>query len=144
MTVTLFPFVAKQPAIHPGMSRNPDHWVTSLTRSELSAVRKAGPAGPRKERGVSDDRSDQGESVDLYARRRAYDSVRTALRDGTDPQLRRVRALDLACAVLTESGVDGLAEVAIELSLKLAATFERIGTEQGLAAVDLAELWFAD
>jgi hypothetical protein len=34
--------------------------------------------------------------------------------------------------------------VAIELSLKLAAALERIAGNQGIAAVDLAEIWFVD
>jgi hypothetical protein len=46
--------------------------------------------------------------------------------------------------VLAESGVDGLAEVAVELSLKLASAMERIAGDQGLAAVDLADVWFVD
>jgi hypothetical protein len=47
-------------------------------------------------------------------------------------------------AVLAESGVDGLAEVAVELSLRLASAVERRAGDQGLAAVDLAEIWFVD
>ena len=39
-------------------------------------------------------------------------------------------------------GPDGLAEVTVELSLKLAEALERIATEQGVAATDLAEVWF--
>ena len=46
--------------------------------------------------------------------------------------------------VLAESGVDGLAEVAVELSLRLASAVERRAADQGLAAVDLAEVWFVD
>ena len=45
----------------------------------------------------------------------------------------------VARTVLTEQGPDGLAEVTVELSLKLAEALERIATEQGVAATDLAE-----
>jgi hypothetical protein len=33
---------------------------------------------------------------------------------------------------------------AMELSLQLASALERIATEQGIAAVDLAAVWFVD
>jgi uncharacterized membrane protein len=46
--------------------------------------------------------------------------------------------------VLAESGVAGLAGMTLELSLKLASALERIASDQGLAAVDLAEVWFVD
>ena len=47
-------------------------------------------------------------------------------------------------AVLAEFGAAGLAAVAVELSLQLASALERIAAEQGIAAVDLAEVWFVD
>jgi hypothetical protein len=34
--------------------------------------------------------------------------------------------------------------VAVELSLRLASAVERRAADQGLAAVDLAEVWFVD
>ena len=48
------------------------------------------------------------------------------------------------CAVLAEAGPDGLTEMVVELTLKLAEALERIAAEQGLAAADLAEVWFAE
>lgn len=53
-------------------------------------------------------------------------------------------ARSLTIAVLAEGGIDGLADVAVDLSLRLASALERIAAEQGLAAVDLAEVWFVD
>ena len=85
-----------------------------------------------------------GESVDLYARSRAYDSVRAVLSDDHNHERGVASAHGVATAVLAESGSEGLAEVAVELSLKLASALERIATEQGLAAVDLADVWFVD
>ena len=48
----------------------------------------------------------------------------------------------IAHGVLAESGPDALAEMVVELSSKLADALERIAAEQGLAAADLAEVWF--
>jgi hypothetical protein len=86
-----------------------------------------------------------GESLDLSARARAYDSVRAVLSDDHHHHERGVAAAQaVAAAVLAESGVAGLAEMTIELSLKLASALERIAGEQGLVAVDLADVWFMD
>lgn len=93
---------------------------------------------------MNEDRLARGESVDLYARHRAYESVRAVLSDDHNHE-RGVRgAHDVAAAVLAEGGVAGLADVAVELSLKLASALERIAADQGLAAVDLADVWFVD
>jgi hypothetical protein len=92
---------------------------------------------------VSDDRSDPGEAVDLYARARAYESVRAVLSDDHCHEL-GVAARQVAAAVLADSGAAGLAEMTLELSLKLASALERIAGDHGLAAVDLAEVWFVD
>jgi len=46
--------------------------------------------------------------------------------------------------VLAKAGSDGLTDVAVELSVRLAEAVERIAAEQGLAAADLAEVWFVD
>ena len=53
-------------------------------------------------------------------------------------------ARGIAAAVLAEAGVDGLTDVAVDLSLRLASAIERIAAEQGVAAVDLAEVWFVE
>jgi hypothetical protein len=50
----------------------------------------------------------------------------------------------IAHMVLAEHGPDGLAEVTVELSLKLAEALERIATEQKLTATDVAEVLFVD
>jgi methylmalonyl-CoA mutase cobalamin-binding subunit len=92
---------------------------------------------------VSEDRTGRGDSIDLSARARAYELLRAALSD-----LARERgesaARSAAGAVLAEDGIEGLAEVAVDLALRLASALERIATDQGLTAVDLAEVWFAD
>ena len=84
-----------------------------------------------------------GESVDLSARARAYDSVRAVLSDHRHER-GAAAAQVVAAAVLAESGVAGLAEMTVELSLRLASALERIAGDQGLVAVDLADVWFMD
>jgi hypothetical protein len=70
--------------------------------------------------------------------------VRAALSDEHDHDQGAFAARSLTVAVLAEAGVDGLADVAVDLSLRLASALERIAADQGLAAVDLAEVWFVD
>jgi hypothetical protein len=90
------------------------------------------------------DAADPSGSIDLSARLRSYELVRAVLANADSRERRIAAARDVVAAVLAESGVDGLADVAVELSLKLAAAFERIAGDQGLAAVDLAEVWLVD
>jgi hypothetical protein len=82
--------------------------------------------------------------MNLYARSRAYESVRAVLSDDHNYERGVAGAQEVLAAVLAESGADGLADVAVELSLKLASAMERIAGDQGLAAVDLAHVWFVD
>ncbi|OLT05801.1 hypothetical protein BJF90_02310 [Pseudonocardia sp. CNS-004] len=70
--------------------------------------------------------------------------VRAVLSDVDDQEHRAAAARSVAVAALAETGVDGLADVAVDLSLRLASALERIAADQGLAAVDLAEVWFVD
>ena len=93
---------------------------------------------------MSEDRPDQGESIDLSARLRAYESVKAVLANDHHVDRRTAAVRGVVTTVLAESGVDGLAEVAVELSLRLASAVERRAADQGLAAVDLAEVWFVD
>lgn len=46
--------------------------------------------------------------------------------------------------VLSGSGAAGLVESTVALSAELAGALERIAADQGLAAIDLADVWFAD
>jgi hypothetical protein len=50
----------------------------------------------------------------------------------------------VAEAALAEFGAVGLTAIMVELSLQLASALERIATERGIAAVDLAAVWFVD
>jgi len=93
---------------------------------------------------VDDERPARAESIDLYARARAYESIQALLSDDHNHERGLAVARGLALAVFAEAGVDGLAEVAVELSSKLASALERIAVDQGVAALDLADLWFLD
>jgi hypothetical protein len=93
---------------------------------------------------VSEDRPGHGESIDLFARLWAYESVKAILANDHDVERGPAAARGVVTAVLAESGVGGLAEVAVELSLRLASALERRAGDEGLAAVDLAEVWFVD
>jgi hypothetical protein len=46
--------------------------------------------------------------------------------------------------VLAESGPEGVTEMVVELSSKLAEAVERIAAEQGIAAVDLVDVLLVD
>jgi hypothetical protein len=93
---------------------------------------------------VNDERPIRGESINLYARACAYETVQALLSDDHNHERGVAAARDMALAAFAEAGVDGLAEVAVELSLKLASALERIAVDQGVAALDLADVWFLD
>jgi hypothetical protein len=93
---------------------------------------------------VSEDRPGQGESIDLSARFRAYESVKAVLVSDHDVHRGPAAVRGVVTTVLAESGVDGLAEMAVELSLRLASAVERRAGDQGVAAVDLADVWLVD
>ena len=117
-----------------------DDWGTFSPLCVLSVTL---PEAPEEHR-VSEDRTGRGESIDLYARRRAYELVLAVLSDDHNQEHGASAARSIADAVLAEAGIDGLADVAVDLSSRLASALERIATDQGLAAVDLAEVWFVD
>lgn len=77
-------------------------------------------------------------------RRRAYEAVHAVLSDDHNSGRGVEEAWVVVKATLAECGAVGLAAVAVELSLQLASALERIAAEQGIAAVDLAEVWFVD
>jgi hypothetical protein len=77
-------------------------------------------------------------------RGRAYAAVQAVLSDDHNYERGVEEAWAVARATLAEFGAVGLAAVAVELSLQLASALERIAAEQGIAAVDLAEVWLVD
>jgi hypothetical protein len=93
---------------------------------------------------VSENSTGRDESVDLYARARAYQSVRAVLSDDHNYAEGVAAARRVAATVVAEAGPAGLADGAVGLSMELASALERIAAEQGIAAVDLADVWFVD
>jgi hypothetical protein len=80
----------------------------------------------------------------LQVRRRAYDAVQAVLSDDHNYERGVEGARAVAEAALAEFGAVGLTAIMVELSLQLASALERIATERGIAAVDLAAVWFVD
>ena len=93
---------------------------------------------------MSENSTGRDESVDVYARARAYESVRAVLSDDHNYAEGVAAARRVVAAVVTEAGVSALADVVVGLSLELASAIERIAAEEGMAAVDLADVWFVD
>jgi hypothetical protein len=93
---------------------------------------------------VNENSTGRDESVDVYARARAYESVRAVLSDDHNYDEGVAAARRVAAAVVAEAGVVVLADVVVGLSLELASALERIAADQGMAAVDLADVWFVD
>jgi hypothetical protein len=96
----------------------------------------------REEAAVSTGEFDHVEQFTSLSRLHAYQAVSAVVSDdhNFDRGVQTARAI--VHAVLSEHGPDGLAEVTVELSLKLAEALERIAADQGLTATDLADVWF--
>ena len=77
-------------------------------------------------------------------RRKVLEAMRAVLSD--DHSYERVLAAlrDLIDQIARDEGTIGLGDLTVALSLELAKALEEVAVEQGLAAVDLAEVWFAD
>jgi hypothetical protein len=73
-----------------------------------------------------------------------YEAVAAVVSDDHNAECGRHAARAVVDAVLAEAGPEGLTDMAVELTFKLAEALERIAAEQGLAAVDLAEVWFVE
>jgi hypothetical protein len=70
-----------------------------------------------------------------------HEAVHAVLSDDHNYE-RGVRAArDVVEAVLAASGPDGLVELAVATSLKLAEALEHVAAERGVAAVDVADVW---
>jgi hypothetical protein len=93
---------------------------------------------------VSADEFSQAEALPSLSRLRAYEAVQAVVSDDNNYERGILGARAVAGTVLAEAGADGLTETMVELALKLAEALERIAAEQGLAAADLAEVWFVE
>ena len=78
------------------------------------------------------------------ARRKVLEAMRAVLSDDHSYERGLAALHDLIDQVVRDEGATGLGDLTVALSLELAKALEEIAQEQGLAAVDLAEVWFAD
>ena len=77
-------------------------------------------------------------------RRRVYEAVSAVVSDDHNYESGVQAARAITHKVLAESGPEGVAEMVVELSSKLAEAVERIAAEQGIAAVDLVDVLLVD
>ena len=80
----------------------------------------------------------------LEARSQAYDAVRAVLSDDHNYELGLFALQDVIDRVAEQQGSEGLAAMTFEMALKLAQAIERTAADEGLAAIDLVDVWFAD
>ena len=77
-------------------------------------------------------------------RRKVLEAMRAVLSDDHSYERGLAALHDLIDQVVRDEGATGLGDLTVALSLELAKALEEIAQEQGLTAVDLAEVWFAD
>jgi hypothetical protein len=78
------------------------------------------------------------------ARRWILAAMSAVLSDDHNHERGLVVLRQVVAEVVQEDGPAGLSEFAVALSLELAHAVERIASDQGSVAVDLAEIWFAE
>jgi hypothetical protein len=78
------------------------------------------------------------------APRMVLEAMRAVLSDDHSYERGLAALHDLIDQVLRNDGTTRLGDLTVALALELAKALEEIAQEQGLAAVDLAEVWFAD
>ena len=77
-------------------------------------------------------------------RRKVLEAMRAVLSDDHSYERGLAALRDLVDQVVLEEGTSGLGDLTVALSLELARALEEVAQEQGLMAVDLVEVWFAD
>ena len=90
------------------------------------------------------DEFDHVEALPSLCRLRADEAVQAAVSDDSGLETGISGTLAVAGTGPAAAGTAGLAETVVDLALKLADALERIASEQGLAAADLAEVWFVE
>jgi hypothetical protein len=71
-------------------------------------------------------------------------AMRAVLSDDHSYEAGLAALTDLIERILREDGAGALRDVSVALSLALATALERVANDQGLAAEDLADVWFAE
>ena len=75
---------------------------------------------------------------------RVPEAIRAVLSDDHSHERGLAALQDLVDQIVRDEGAAGLRDFTVALALGLASALERIAVEQGVAAADLAEVWFAD
>jgi hypothetical protein len=85
-----------------------------------------------------------GQARQPDSRRRILAAMHAVLSDDHNYERGLAALGEVIDKVADEDGTAGLADFAVALSLELAGALERLGNAEGLAARDLAEIWFTD
>jgi hypothetical protein len=75
---------------------------------------------------------------------RALEAMRAVLSDDHNYERGLAALHELVDRIMREEGEAGLYDLSVTLALSMARALEQIANDQGLAAVDLAEVWFAE
>lgn len=78
------------------------------------------------------------------SQQQALEAMRAVLSDDHNYERGLAALHDLVDRIMREEGEAGLLDLSVTLSLGLARALERIANDQGLAAADLAEVWYAE
>jgi hypothetical protein len=83
-------------------------------------------------------------SDELRSRPLILEAMRAVLSDDHNYERGIASLTALIDRIANEDGATTLSEMAVALSVALATALERIALDQGLAAEDLVEVWFAE
>ena len=81
---------------------------------------------------------------EVPSQQKALEAMRAVLSDDHNYERGLAALHDLVDRITREGGEAGLCDLSVTLSLGLARGLERIANDQGLAAADLAEVWYAE
>ena len=81
---------------------------------------------------------------EAHPRRKLLEAMRAVLSDDHSYERGLTALRNLVAQVGRDEGPAGLCDFTVALSLGLAEALERIAQDQGLAAADLTEVWFAE
>jgi hypothetical protein len=83
-------------------------------------------------------------SDELRSRRLILEAMHAVLSDDHNYERGIASLTALIDRIAHEDGATTLNDIAVTLSVALATALERIALDQGLAAADLVEVWFAE
>ena len=83
-------------------------------------------------------------ALDARSQQRALEAMRAVLSDDHSYERGLAALQELVDRIMREEGEAGLCDLSVTLSLNIARALEQIANDQGLAAIDLAEVWFAE